>query len=447
MQARRLLVLGATWLAVAACGGGGGTAGGGGGGGGGTGGGSSAAGAFNVDQPVETSTPQLVRDGAGTLHALAASGAADAQGRLLVRYGRCSSGCEAAGGWTFATLDDSGASASDVKLAVDADQRLHIVELLGGTAPFVRYARCASGCSSPSAWSAVDVSIPATLTAEGLPRGRALAVTASGGPRLLLRGRSGAGPHLLLLACDGACVDGTGWRIDPLFYGDVGAAAIVVAGESAQVVASADPGFQLVYSECASQCGDAGRWTSAPVLSGNPYALGLARSASGEIHLAFASSMGGADRIVYARCAGQCLESRSWAAAELADGALGRGGLDLALSDGGAIAIAGSTVGRDVQAVHWLHCAQDCGQAAGWSGAQLESGTDVRDAHPSASGAACDASQTLRWWAVGDRVQIVPAGIGRWLLGYDAVSYAQCKSSPTSFASGRFLRLRSQPSP
>ncbi len=164
MRASRLLVAAAAFAGLAACsgpsggtGGGGGFAGGfagggtggsgglggggsvGGGAGGGTGagtGGGASSGAFNTDNTVQLSTPQLARDAAGKLYLLASSPTADAQGKSTVVYGECSVGCGAASGWSFIQVDDSGALNDQVKLAAAAIEAVHLLELRTATTPF-----------------------------------------------------------------------------------------------------------------------------------------------------------------------------------------------------------------------------------------------------------------------------------------------------------------------
>ncbi len=423
-------------LLLAAC-----TGGEGGGTGGGAGGGSGGGGApFLVDRSVETSSPQLARDNAGTLHLLSAPGAADAQGHSFVRYAECASGCDAAGGWTSLTVGD-GAFSDAVKLAVEPGGAVHIAVF---SKTQVTFGRCPQGCSSVASWAFSGIAPPNGQSWTNLPRGRAFAVSASGEERLLLNGIAGAGPQLLLLARGAG-----GWTSNPLVDGEANAVSLLAAGDAAYLVASPLNGpNQLTYAECGAGCGAVAAWSQAAVLASNAYAVGLDRSPTGQLHVATTSSSGSTDRLRYAQCASQCLAPSSWTVVDLGDGADGRGGLDVSVLASGAVAVAGGTVANEGQSLTLRRCAGTCGQAASWSGGTLETGAAVHDAHPTYNGAACSESSTLRYWTVGEAVQLVSTGSG-WLLGYDAQSSSRCLAgtSTTSFVSGAWVRLQTQPSP
>jgi hypothetical protein len=434
----KIIGLTGLFFGLSACGGG--PLGGGPGGGG--------AGPFNTDAAVPLTTPQLARDGSGGLHVLSASPSKDAQGKTTVRYGTCKSGCDAASGFSFVTMDDtSGALFDQVKLAVEPSGRVHLVELLDATKE-VRYFTCPSDCGKAASWAAVKVGLPANFTSPSLPAGRAFAVSDAGKPRLLVNAYAGAGPQVMVLGCDGTCTDGNGWRADPIVDGKA-LVASMTPGEPHQAVLGMDQGFSIVYAECASQCADATKWTQAQLMTANagPGQLSLVRGSGGELNLALKSSLAvSADQTLYGRCTGQCGLAGSWTMVEALRGEDGRGGLDLALGSGGAVAIALATVANDLQELKWVHCAGSCASGGAWSSNGLEKGLDVKESAPTDPGAAC--SNPKRWWAVGNAVQIVPGAGGGYALAYDATGYDQCLgSSTTSYITASFVRLRAQPSP
>lgn len=418
----------------------GGGSGGGAGGGSGGGGGGTASGAFLVDRASETATPQLARDGAGVLHLLASPMTKDAQNHAYVRYGRCASACDVAANWSYAPLAD-GPLSSDVKLAVEPGGTVHVAFF---TPQQVSFGRCASNCTTAASWTFANVTPPMGQTWRSLPRGRAFGVSASGHERLVLNGYATAGLELILLGNDGG-----GWTADPIVDFEVNAVSLVTSGEGAQLVAGpANAPFNLAYAECTSSCGGYANWSRAAVLAGNPYALGLDRGPSGELHLAYTASQGAADHLVYARCAAQCLTPSSWTAIELGDGNDGRGGLDVSVRSNGAVAIAGATAAGMAQTLNLRRCAGNCTQAASWAGGQIEAGAAVSEAHPTFNGSACNEASTLRYWTVGETVQLVPSATG-WQLAYDATSYARCLAgtNTTGYVSGIWVRLQQRPAP
>lgn len=270
------------------------------------------------------------------------------------------------------------------------------------TPQLVSFDQCASGCTSAGAWSWTDVAPPMGQSWKNLPRGRAFAVSATGQLRLLVN----AGGNLLVLLAN----DGAGFLADPVLDLEANAASLVTAGDAAQLVAAPlNPPYQLTFAECANGCAAVTAWAKAAVLPGNAYALGLDRGPGGELHLAYTSSSGSTDELFYARCAGACTTPGAWTSLVVGDGNDGRGGLDVSVHPGGAVAIAGATVAGMDQSVNLRRCATGCTSAANWSGGVLESGADVKDAHGTGNGAACDEASTLRYWTVGELVQLVPS--------------------------------------
>lgn len=415
---------------LVAGGGGTGTAGGttmgGGAAGGGMAGGATARGPFNTDISIPQASPQLATDGAGRIHLVSASAVPNAMGLSLVRYGACASDCDSPSSWRFLTLDEGTFFDTQVKLAVEPGGRVHVA--LQKTASVV-YVTCASDCAAgPSAWSGAEIGLPMGYQAVSFPAGRAFGLSATGKPRVILNANVGAGPEVFVLGCDGTCTDGDGWNIDPLAGGKA-IAASMAAGDPQQAVIALEQGFSVIFAQCSMSCGNAANWTQMPLMRANTNFISLVRGAGGELHLAWKSSLTvSTDETLYARCASGCAQAANWAVVTADPGENGRGGLDLAISSTGALAIVEADVVRDSQTLRWVTCSANCTQPGAWSGTQLEAGAAVTDPYSMLPGSAC--SNPLVFWAVGSNVQVVPSPTpGAFQLAYEATNYDKCLST------------------
>lgn len=435
MRGLRSTVLGVVVvvLVLSACSSGGGATGGGGSAGGGAsaGGGTSGGSDVILSRDTEGAEPQLARDASGVIHLLVAPATKDAQGHASARYARCASGCDRAESWSSGVVLD-GVLAGTAKLAVQPNGTVHAAYFLPTK---VTFGRCSSACTSSSGWSYEDVTFPSGVGVRGLPAGRSFAVTANGERRVLVRGTAGT---TLLLANAGA-----NWTVDPLLPADVGTAALVAANEGTWLVAAtANTPFTLHAAECTTTCAQVASWTKAVVGPSNAYRVGLARGDDGVLHAAYTQSVGSADALRYARCASGCGTALGWSSVDVGDGNDGRGGLDIAVRTDGTVAIVGATPSSWAQSANVRRCASGCDSAAGWPQPTVINGSTVSATHPTQNGAACDEASTMRNWAVGDGVQVVPSAEG-FQLATDAISYARCLSGTNTdhFVSGRWTAL------
>jgi hypothetical protein len=97
------------------------------------------------------SAPSMVTDGTGGVHAVFALGATAGFG-----YARCYANCTAAVNWIWGSASP-GVQAGAPRIAVDADQRVHVFYGTGA-AGTVRYSTCVVNCAAgPSTWRTTEV--------------------------------------------------------------------------------------------------------------------------------------------------------------------------------------------------------------------------------------------------------------------------------------------------
>jgi hypothetical protein len=206
----------------------------------------------------------LVVDGAG-LHATYQI--FNGQGDL--RYAACAGNCLQATSWQTATIDSSGDTGHDAALAADGNGQLHVtfIERAGGARGHLKYASCATGCTTASSWQITVLDSGTFLFSSP----RALAIDGTGRRHLLYQKSDSLGVAPLFYArCDTGCTSAASWQTtlidpDPLFDA-VPVVALDANGHprggywddlSNQVVIS--------YASCDTQCTTIDGWRILPI--------------------------------------------------------------------------------------------------------------------------------------------------------------------------------------
>lgn len=213
--------------------------------------------------PTGGTSPSLALDAAGGLHVAFAS-TVDESGVRPIRYGHCAAGCDQATSWTTTIIGTGGADLSDVNLALAAEGRPRVAwRALSAGAWAVRYAECDAGCTSPAAWTGVEVVTPGGPIGD-MPS-RFFALDSAGRPRLVTSTGYPAGPTYVW--CDGGCADADAWsQVQIAADLTMDSASLVFDGERPRLLFRERP-FRggVHYYECDSGCQAAGGWSGAQI--------------------------------------------------------------------------------------------------------------------------------------------------------------------------------------
>jgi hypothetical protein len=131
-------------------------------------------------------------------------------------YAQCDGGCADAGSWQIDAMQDQ--IWQNSALRFDAQNRAHLATVAvtigsgGPTARQAAYAECDSGCTTAEDWNGILLMDAFEDYAEEINPAIALALTADGGPRVALLGKTDGAPrNLAYFECDSNCtVDN--WR-------------------------------------------------------------------------------------------------------------------------------------------------------------------------------------------------------------------------------------------
>ncbi|HEY6223197.1 MAG TPA: hypothetical protein VIW26_05400 [Gemmatimonadales bacterium] len=233
-----------------------------------------------------------------------------------LRYAACAGTCLQAGSWQAATIDSGGDTGHDAALAADGSGQLHVtyIELASGARGHLKYAFCATGCTTPASWQ-IGVLDSATYLFAST---RALAVDGSGRRHLVYQKSDTLGVAPLYYAeCDTGCTNAANWRTtqvdpDPVFEA-FPVIALDAAGRpragywdrlNSQVVIS--------FATCDTQCTTANAWRILPVQaleqgSSDLLQHSLVVDQAGRPHMSFQHA-----GLSYAGCNANCVTPGSW---------------------------------------------------------------------------------------------------------------------------------------
>lgn len=201
-----------------------------------------------------------------------------------VHYATCSADCTTFSGWTRGAAETAGAVGGTRKLIVNGG-RLH-TSWFDFSAQRLRYATCATGCTTPAGWASTPIDQAGTLGAYP-----SLGVGPSG---TIYISYTTTGPYQIFLAnCSSSCETAASWT--RTFIEDGGGSgpaenALLVSGDGRLgvvhfKVSTAD----LRYSTCATACTVSSNWRSTALDSNGDvgYFPNATLSADGELQAAY----------------------------------------------------------------------------------------------------------------------------------------------------------------
>jgi hypothetical protein len=233
-----------------------------------------------------------------------------------LRYAACAGNCIQATSWQATTIDSAGDTGHDAALAADGSGQLHVtyIERAGGARGHLKYALCATGCTTASNWQITVLDSGTFLFSSP----RALAVDGTGRRHLVYQKSDSLGVAPLYYArCDTGCASAASWQAtlvdpDPLFD----AVPVVALDEGGhprsgywdhlnnQVVIS--------YASCDTQCNTTDGWHILPLQtieqgSSDLLQHSLLVDQAGRPHMSFQHS-----GLSYAGCNLNCSVPGSW---------------------------------------------------------------------------------------------------------------------------------------
>lgn len=225
-----------------------------------------------------------------------------------LKYATCASNCTTAGNWQVVGVDTVGGVGEHTSLAMDGSQRLHVAyyDFTNGN---LKYATCAADCATVGNWQ--------TVTADGDPFAHAglytaIAVTENG--RIHVSYFDGTNNGLKYATCAANCTTAANWTSGIVSgAGDIGQSTSIVAEASGLVnIAYFDANRDLKYASCATSCTVGANWQIATVDTTNTLSedISMTVDGAGRRHIGYYDSYNGDFR--YATCATNCQVGANW---------------------------------------------------------------------------------------------------------------------------------------
>jgi hypothetical protein len=301
-----------------------------------------------------------------------------------VRYARCVADCGRGSNWAVSIIG-SGEFTGSTRLAVGADNRVHVLYEVGTTSGSsqLRYATCASNCSEPASWTTTNLE---SLFGGGWlspSRGIPLAIDAQNRLSFTVDRSTYTDGGFTLATCASGCGTLANWSAGRIRANGIRTAMVARGTTLHQIVDNDTPSANataLSYRTCASNCTQQANWQELP----NFFAydgskpLAIAVTAAGGLRVVYNQGVAATgesaqvkaqdNRILFWSCDANCLQAGSWSGTTL--GASGDGADGLAMVEfGGALVVAVTNGSRVFAGI----CGQDCLTESNWQVADIDS--------------------------------------------------------------------------
>lgn len=313
--------------------------------------------AVNVDSQGVGLTSALARDALGRLHVSYWDFTNSA-----LKYATCATACTSAVSWQLVTVDSAGQLAERSAIAVDATGRVHVLydDLTNGD---LKYATCAAGCHLAASWqtaiadSGGKVGSQPTLAIDGAGRLHAtyLDVTTLNDAALKYA------------TCLSACTTIAAWQSATvqggLGVGEITSALVVESSGAVHVSYTDAVGQDLEYASCTAGCTSAANWQTITIDAVGDVGRqsSIAVDPAGRLHIAYYEFT---KDLEYASCAANCTVPASWQRVTVDSG--GFSGETPSLKIDGAGRVHVSFYDRGGGQLTYATCAIDCHDVAHW---------------------------------------------------------------------------------
>jgi hypothetical protein len=226
-----------------------------------------------------------------------------------LKYATCASSCSSASSWTTTSVDWPGTVGSYTSIAIDSNDAVHI-SYYDDTNKELKYATCASSCSSASSWTkiSVDSDIPAHV-------GYYTSIAIDSNDAVHISYYVAINQDLKYATCASSCSSASSWTTTSVVTtGDVGSFTSIAIDSNDAVHISYYDGTNddLKYATCASSCSSASSWTTTSVDTTGNVGIwtSIAIDSNDAVHISYYDTTN--KDLKYATCASSCSSASSW---------------------------------------------------------------------------------------------------------------------------------------
>jgi hypothetical protein len=231
-----------------------------------------------------------------------------------IKYATCSSGCTTASNWDDVSVDTTGSGAAHgdyTSIAIDSNDAVHI-SYYDGNNDDLKYATCSSACTTASNWD--DVSVDTT----GIV-GRSSSIAIDSNDAVHISYYDGTNGDLKYATCASSCSSASSWTTTSVdTTGIVGTyTSIAIDSNDAVHISYYDLGLShsnsdLKYATCSSACTTASNWDDVSVDTTGIVGLfpSIAIDSNDVVHI---SHWDGTNKdLKFATCSSGCATASNW---------------------------------------------------------------------------------------------------------------------------------------
>ena len=232
-----------------------------------------------------------------------------------LKYATCASSCSSASSWSNITLDATGFVGLGTSIAVDSNDGVHI-SYTDSTNTALKYTMCSSSCGTASSWS--NVSVDDIGTGEDKPTD--IAIDSNDAVHIAYHWQvSGTNYNVRYATCTTSCASASSWtNTSGISLSNIHDVALAIDSNDALHIAGYDSDNKdIIYLACTSSCTSTSSWSNiSAVTTGDVGArLSIAVDSTNNPHISYQDSTNGlaTTTLGYATCTSSCLsDSTFW---------------------------------------------------------------------------------------------------------------------------------------
>ena len=232
-----------------------------------------------------------------------------------LKYATCASSCSSASSWSNITIDATGSVGMSTSIAVDSNDGVHI-SYTDSTNEALKYTMCSSSCGSASSWSKVSVDNIGT----GADKATDIAIDSNDEVHIAYHWQvSGTNQNVRYATCATSCASASSWtNTSGISLSNIHDVALAIDSNDALHIAGFDSNNKdIIYLACTSSCTSASSWSNiSAVTTGEVGArLSIAVDSTNNPHISYQAGVwvsGSGLPLGYATCTSSCLTASSF---------------------------------------------------------------------------------------------------------------------------------------